>query len=100
MQSSCSQARFTTISGNPGGGSRVPLCMNIPIQNLAAPAPGDEIAELAGRYLLLPEAEGLARIDAEVLRATDESRWDDVSKWHRVRFRLIRLHQQRMLDSR
>jgi hypothetical protein len=66
--------------------------MNIPIQNVAGSGSGDEIAELASRYLLLPEA--------EVVRATDESRWDDVSKWHRVRFRLIRLHQQRMLDSR
>jgi hypothetical protein len=74
--------------------------MNIPIQSVAGSGAGDEIAELASRYLLLPEAEGLARIDVEVHRATDESRWDDVSKWHRVRFRLIRLHQQRMLDSR
>jgi len=66
--------------------------MNIPVQNLSGPEAPDEIAELAGQYLLLPEREALARIDAEIVRST-ESRWDDLSKWHRVRFRLIRLHQ-------
>jgi hypothetical protein len=60
----------------------------------------DEIAELAGQYLLLPEAEGLARIDVQVTRATDESRWDDVSKWHRVRFRLMRMQQVAARESR
>ncbi|NYT41268.1 hypothetical protein HZY97_10905 [Sphingomonas sp. R-74633] len=63
----------------------------------SAPPEVDEIAELAGQYLLLPAAEGLSRIDAQVTRATDESRWDDVSKWHRVKFRLIRLHQQQVI---
>jgi len=57
----------------------------------------DEIAELAVQLLLLPEAEGLARVDDQVTRATDESRWDDVSKWHRVKYRLIRLHQQQVI---
>jgi hypothetical protein len=66
----------------------------------APPPPVDEIAELAGQFLLLPEGEALARIDAEVERATVESRWDDLSKWHRVRFRLIRLHQSVFRDSR
>lgn len=74
--------------------------MNIPVQSVAGPGGGDEIAELAGHYLLLPEGEGLARIDVEIAGATADSRWDDLSKWHRVRFRLIRLHQLAMRDSR
>ncbi|WHU01906.1 MULTISPECIES: hypothetical protein [unclassified Sphingomonas] len=74
--------------------------MNIPVQSVAGPGGGDEIADLAGHYLLLPEAEGLARIDTEIAAATAESRWDDLSKWHRVRFRLIRLHQLAVRDSR
>lgn len=74
--------------------------MNIPVQSVAGPGATDEIAELAGHYLLLPEAEALARIDAEIARATEESRWDDLSKWHRVRLRLIRLHQHAVRDSR
>lgn len=68
--------------------------------NPAAAPQGDEIAELAGQYLILPAAEGLARVDGEVARATEESRWDDVSKWHRVRFRLIRLQQLAARESR
>ncbi|MDG2533308.1 hypothetical protein P6144_06590 [Sphingomonas sp. HITSZ_GF] len=72
--------------------------MMIHVKRAAAPEV-DEIAELAGQHMLLPEAEALARIDAQVTRATDESRWDDVSKWHRVKFRLIRLHQQQARDS-
>jgi len=93
MQSRCSDhglnlqfSELRTALGRPFG-------MNIPVQNLPGPGATDEIAELAGQYLLLPEREALARIDAEIARATDESRWDDLSKWHRVRFRLIRLHQ-------
>ncbi|GEM_PF-1371916 len=74
--------------------------MNIPVQNIAGPGGGDEIADLAGHYLLLPEREGLARIDAEIARVTSESLWDDVSKWHRVRLRLIRLHHQAARESR
>lgn len=67
------------------------------IQVKRSEPPVDEIAELALQHLLLPEAEGLSRIEAQVARATDESRWDDVSKWHRVKFRLIRLHQQQVI---
>jgi len=74
--------------------------MNIPVQSVAGPGGGDEIAELAGHYLLLPEREGLARVDVEIARATDDSRWDDLSKWHRVRFRLIRLQQLAARESR
>lgn len=73
--------------------------MNIPVQSVAGPGGGDEIAELAGHYLLLPEREALARVDVEIARATDESRWDDLSKWHRVRFRLIRLQQLAARES-
>ena len=72
--------------------------MNIPVQRFG-PGGGDEIADLAGQFLVLPEAEGLARIDVQITRATDESRWDDVSKWHRVRFRLIRLQQLAARES-
>jgi len=73
--------------------------MNIPVHNLAGPGAGDEIAELTKPYLLLPEREALARVDAEIVRATDESRWDDLSTWHRVRFRLIRLQQHAARES-
>lgn len=71
----------------------------IHVRPAAQPA-GDAIADLAGQYLVLPDGEGLARIDVQIARATDESRWDDLSKWHRVRFRLIRLQQQTIRESR
>jgi hypothetical protein len=29
-----------------------------------------------------------------------DSRWDDMSKWHRVRLRLIRMQQQRAVSER
>ncbi|RYY23902.1 MAG: hypothetical protein EOP62_18600 [Sphingomonadales bacterium] len=60
----------------------------------------DEIAVLAEQYLMEPGSRGLQRIDAHIQSAMADSRWDDMSKWHRVRFRLIRLQQQRALGVR
>ncbi|RYD46250.1 MAG: hypothetical protein EOP60_19335 [Sphingomonadales bacterium] len=60
----------------------------------------DEIAVLAERYLMEPGKNGLQRIDAHIAAAMADSRWDDMSKWHRVRFRLIRLQQQRDIGGR
>lgn len=57
----------------------------------------DEIGVIAARYLREPGLAGLHRIDAHIREARAESRWDDVSKWHRVRLRLIRLEGQRCL---
>ena len=53
----------------------------------------DEIAATATRYLLSPD--GPARVDGEILRAEAEGRWNDLGKWHRVRLRLIRLHNEK-----
>ncbi|WP_066799268.1 hypothetical protein [Sphingomonas soli] len=55
---------------------------------------GDEIGVLAQRYLMDPDSRGLQRIDEHIQAAMAESRWDDMSKWHRVRLRLIRMQQQ------
>lgn len=59
----------------------------------------DEIAVLAQRYLMEPGMRGLQRIDEHIKDALADSRWDDMSKWHRVRFRLIRLQQQRAVGE-
>jgi len=48
----------------------------------------DDIAELARKYLNAPE-----RVDALIAAAEGDSRWDDVGKWHRVRFRMLRMQQ-------
>lgn len=61
---------------------------------------GDEIAILAEQYLMEPGSRGLQRIDEHIKAAMHDSRWDDMSKWHRVRFRLIRLQQQRAVGQR
>ena len=60
----------------------------------------DEIAVLAERYLMEPGSRGLQAIDAHIEAAMADSRWDDMSKWHRVRLRLLRLQQQRVLSRR
>ena len=60
----------------------------------------DEVAQLARRYLDESGSFGLERIDAHILRAVDESLWDDVSKWHRVRLRFLRFQQERNLTLR
>jgi hypothetical protein len=60
----------------------------------------DEVAMLAEQYLMEPGSRGLQRIDAHISSAKADSRWDDMRKWHRVRFRLIRLQQQRAIGDR
>ena len=66
--------------------------MGIHDQNLC-----DEIAGLARRHLEAPNRAGMQDIDAHILQATDEGRWDDLGKWHRVRLRYLRFaHQQRV----
>jgi len=60
----------------------------------------DEIAVLAERYLMEPGSRGLQAIDGHIEAAMADSRWDDMSKWHRVRLRLLRLQQQRVLSRR
>ncbi|MES2444431.1 MAG: hypothetical protein V4574_16515 [Pseudomonadota bacterium] len=51
----------------------------------------DDIGDLARQYLMEPGLRGLQQIDEQIDRAKGDSRWDDMSKWHRVRFRMIRL---------
>jgi hypothetical protein len=51
----------------------------------------DDIGDLARVYMMEPGLRGLAQIDEQIDRAKGDSRWDDMSKWHRVRFRMIRL---------
>lgn len=60
-------------------------------------APTDEIGAIAERYLREPGLTGLRRIDNHIRMAQADSRWNDVSRWHRVRLRLIRLEGQRCL---
>lgn len=60
----------------------------------------DDIADLARAYLCEPGTRGLQKIDDQIQRAMGESRWDDMSKWHRVRFRLMRLQQERAIGDR
>ena len=59
----------------------------------------EEIAGLARRHLEAPGKSGLDDIDAHIMAATEEARWDDVSKWHRVRLRYIRFEQERALGA-
>jgi len=54
----------------------------------------DDIADLARQYLNEPGSRGLERIEAQIAEAQGDSRWDDVGKWHRVRFRLMRMQQE------
>jgi hypothetical protein len=56
--------------------------------------PGDEIAELARHYLLEPGDNGVALVEAQILRAMADSRWDDMSMWHRVKLRLLRFRRE------
>ena len=60
----------------------------------------DDIAELARAYLCEPGTKGLQKIDEHIRLAMGESRWDDMSKWHRVRFRLMRLQQEQAIGER
>lgn len=63
-------------------------------------SPFDEIAGLARSYLEDPRSGGIHEIEEIIEKATDESRWDDVGKWHRVRLRLLRYKQQRVATAR
>jgi len=62
-------------------------------------AEGDAIADLARRYLMEPET-GVERVDAHIDRARADSRWDDMSMWHRVRLRLLRFQRERAVARR
>jgi hypothetical protein len=55
----------------------------------------EEIAELARKYLEDTRCGGIQEIDRIILSAVGDSRWDDVSKWHRVRLRYLRFQQER-----
>ena len=55
----------------------------------------EEIAGLARRHLEAPGKSGLQDIYAHIMAATEEARWDDVSKWHRVRLRYMRFKSER-----
>jgi hypothetical protein len=61
---------------------------------VADPALCEEIAVLARKYLEDPRCDGIREIDRLISGAVSESRWDDVSKWHRVRLRYLRFKQQ------
>ncbi len=55
----------------------------------------DEIGALAEKYLKDPDLAGLGKIDEEILRAQADRDWDMMAKWHRVRFRLLRIQRAR-----
>ena len=59
----------------------------------------EEVGELAQRYLNNPGFGGVCEIDLRIAEAMADSRWDDMSKWHRVKLRLIRMQQQRALTE-
>jgi hypothetical protein len=59
----------------------------------------DDIADLARKYLEEPGMRGLQKIDEHISLAMGDSRWDDMSKWHRVRFRLMRMQQERAINA-
>ena len=56
----------------------------------------DEVANLAREYMMEPGARGLQRIDEKIESAMRTSSWDEMSKWHRVRFRLLRMQRQQV----
>ena len=58
-------------------------------------SPSEEIAGIARQYLEDPHRDGMGEIDRHIVQAVSESRWDDVSKWHRVRLRYMRFKQER-----
>ena len=60
----------------------------------------DEIARLARTMDLVHGDRGVEAVDRNIEQATGQGEWDDVSKWHRVRLRLIRLQQERFLNER
>lgn len=68
--------------------------------NLNTPEAGDDIGELARHYLDEPGTRGIERVEAQIAAAKGDSRWDDMGKWHRVRFRLMRMQQERAIGER
>ncbi|MBC9033243.1 hypothetical protein IAG41_12665 [Sphingomonas sp. JC676] len=64
------------------------------------PQEGDAIADLARQYLLEPGLRGVERVEALIDRAESDSRWDDMSMWHRVRFRLLRFKREQAVARR
>ena len=44
--------------------------------------------------MMEPGLRGLQRIDEQIETAMRTSSWDEMSKWHRVRFRMLRLQRQ------
>ena len=66
----------------------------------AYPYAGDEIADLARQFMLHPGADGVDRVDAQIEHAEADSRWDDMSMWHRVRLRLLRFQRERAMAKR
>lgn len=61
---------------------------------------GDAIADLARQYMMEPGVRGVARVDAQIDRAKADSRWDDMSMWHRVRLRLLRFQRAQAVAQR
>jgi hypothetical protein len=59
----------------------------------------EEIAGLARRHLEAPGRSGLQDIESQIEQATRAAHWDEVSKWHRVRLRYIRLDRERGLGN-
>jgi hypothetical protein len=53
----------------------------------------DEIGQLAHETMTLGER-CLDAIERNIAQATQASRWDEVQKWCRVRFRIQRLRQE------
>jgi hypothetical protein len=59
----------------------------------------DDIADLARKYLNQPGQRGLQQVDELIQLAQGDSRWDELGKWHRVRFRLLRMQHERLIGA-
>ena len=66
--------------------------MNAPAR-IASDSRCDEVAALAQLQIEQHGARALHGIDEQILRVMAEGNWDEMSKWHRVRLRVIRLQQ-------
>lgn len=55
----------------------------------------DEIARLAQLFLTPTSRDAMARIEQRIRRAEADRDWDAAGKWQRVRYRVMRLRQQR-----
>lgn len=60
----------------------------------------DEIALLARHYLGSGAANGLSGVDREIELAMAEGEWDALGKWHRVKFRMLRMQREQTLVAR